>query len=84
MNKINWNFNNTYFDLSSSFKENINPVPVKNPELVLLNDELALSLNLDFSKISHKELSKIFALFQSSRFLYDLIEYLLKSKFTNL
>ena len=36
MNKINWNFDNTYFDLSNSFKENINPVPVKNPELVLL------------------------------------------------
>ena len=61
MNKINWNFDNTYFNLSNSFKENINPIPVKNPELVLLNDELALSLNLDFSKISHKELSKIFS-----------------------
>ena len=24
MNKINWNFDNTYFDLSNSFKENIN------------------------------------------------------------
>tara|TARA_B100001057_G_scaffold286838_1_gene286965 strand:- start:859 stop:2310 length:1452 start_codon:yes stop_codon:yes gene_type:complete len=61
MNKINWNFNNTYFNLSRSFKEDINPVPVKNPELVLLNDKLASSLNLDFSKISHKELSKIFS-----------------------
>ena len=61
MNKVNWNFNNTYFNLSSSFKENINPVPVKKPELILLNNELALSLNLDFSKVSHKELSKIFS-----------------------
>ena len=61
MNKINWNFNNTYFDLSSSFKENINPVPVKNPELVLINKNLACKLNLDFSKVTNKELSEIFS-----------------------
>ena len=61
MSKINWNFENTYFNLSESFKENIDPIPVKNPELILLNDELASSLNLDFSKTSHKELSKIFS-----------------------
>ncbi len=61
MNKINWNFENTYFNLSKSFKEDIKPIPVKNPELILLNNELASSLNLDFSKISNKELSKIFS-----------------------
>ncbi len=61
MNKINWNFNNTYFDLSNSFKENINPVPVKNPELVLLNKSLASKLNLDFSNVTNKELSEIFS-----------------------
>ena len=61
MNKINWNFDNTYFKLSSSFKEDINPVPVKNPELIILNKRLASSLNLDFSLISNKELSKIFS-----------------------
>ncbi len=61
MNKINWNFENTYFNLSRSFKEDIKPIPVKNPELILLNNELASSLNLDFSKTSHIELSKIFS-----------------------
>ena len=61
MSKINWNFNNTYFNLPRSFKEDIDPVPVINPDLVLLNDKLASSLDLDFSKISHKELSKIFS-----------------------
>ncbi len=61
MNKINWNFNNTYFNLSDSFKEEINPVPVKNPELVLFNNELASSLNLDFTKTDNSELSKIFS-----------------------
>ncbi len=61
MNRINWNFDNTYYNLSKSFKEDINPVPVKNPELILLNKDLAYSLNLDFSKISDKELSEIFS-----------------------
>ncbi len=61
MNKINWNFNNTYFGLSNSFKENINPVPVKNPELVLFNKNLASELSLDFSKVTDKELSEIFS-----------------------
>ena len=61
MNKINWNFKNTYFNLSKSFKEDIDPVPVKNPELILLNNELASSLDLNFSQMSNKELSKIFS-----------------------
>ena len=61
MNKINWNFNNTYFGLPNSFKENINPVPVKNPELVLLNKVLASELNLNFSKVTEKELSQVFS-----------------------
>jgi len=61
MNKVNWNFNNTYFNLSSTFKENIKPIPVKRPELVLLNQKLALDLNLDFSKFNKMELSEIFS-----------------------
>tara|TARA_Y100001970_G_scaffold249438_1_gene319906 strand:+ start:121 stop:1572 length:1452 start_codon:yes stop_codon:yes gene_type:complete len=61
MDEINWNFDNTYFGLSDTFKENINPVPVKNPELILLNHELASELNLDFSRIENKKLSKIFS-----------------------
>ena len=61
MNKINWNFNNTYFNLPKFFKEDINPVPVKNPELVILNNDLATELNLDFSKVSKKKLSEIFS-----------------------
>ena len=61
MNKINWNFDNTYFNLSKSFKEDIKPEPVKNPELILLNKNLASELSLDFSEISNKELSEIFS-----------------------
>ena len=61
MSKINWNFENTYFNLPSSFKEDINPVPVKNPDLIVLNESLAYELNLNFSNIDKYELSKIFS-----------------------
>ena len=57
---IGWHFNNTYSKLSDTFKEKIKPVPVNNPELVLLNESLASELNLDFSKIDKNELSKFF------------------------
>ena len=58
---IGWHFNNTYSKLSESFREKIKPVPVNNPELVILNERLASKLNLDFSKIDKKEISKIFS-----------------------
>ena len=60
MSKINWNFDNTYSNLSDIFKENIDPIPVKNPELILFNHELADSLNLDFSKNNKKNCLKFF------------------------
>ena len=58
---IGWHFDNTYSKLSKNFKEKIKPIPVKNPELIILNENLAKELNLDFSNISKKELAKIFA-----------------------
>ncbi len=61
MNKINWNFDNTYFNLPSVFRENIKPIPVKKPELILLNKNLAENLNLDFSNSNNKELSELFS-----------------------
>ncbi len=59
-NTINWNFDNSYSRLSNAFKENIKPKCVKNPELVLINHDLAQELNLDFSKIDKHELSALF------------------------
>jgi len=61
MNKINWNFDNTYFGLSDAFRENINPIPVNKPKLILINKNLAKELSLDFSKVNDEELSKIFS-----------------------
>ncbi len=58
---IGWHFDNTYSKLSNTFKENIKPTPVHDPELVILNEELASNLNLDVSKIDKKKLAEIFS-----------------------
>ena len=58
---IGWHFNNTYSKLSETFKENIKPIPVTNPDLVILNKALASELDLNFSKIDKEGLSKIFS-----------------------
>ncbi len=59
-NNINWNFDNTYSKLPEPFREKINPVKVRNPKLILLNESLAKDLNLNFSEISQSELSALF------------------------
>jgi len=59
-NTINWNFDNSYSRLSNVFKEHIEPIAVKNPKLVLMNQDLANELNLDFTKIDKNELSALF------------------------
>ena len=58
---IGWCFDNTYSRLPDSFREIINPVPVKKPELVILNKDLEEQLNLDFSKLNNKEISELFS-----------------------
>ncbi|MDA9667367.1 YdiU family protein [Candidatus Pelagibacter sp.] len=58
---IGWHFDNTYSKLSNTFKEDIKPTPVHDPELVILNKELTKDLNLDFSKIDNENLSKLFS-----------------------
>ena len=45
---IGWHFDNTYSRLSNTFKEEIKPTPVHNPELVIINDNLANDLDLNF------------------------------------
>jgi uncharacterized protein YdiU (UPF0061 family) len=58
---IGWHFDNTYSKLPKSFLENIKPVPVKDPRLIILNKNLAEQLNLDFSKFSDTDLAKMFS-----------------------
>ena len=58
---IGWHFDNTYSKLPKSFLENIKPIPVKDPKLIILNKNLAKQLNLDFSKFSDTDLAKMFS-----------------------
>ena len=58
---IGWNFDNSYSNLPKSFIYEISPIPVKRPELVILNYDLASQMGLDFTKIDSEELAKIFS-----------------------
>ena len=58
---IGWCFDNTYSKLPDSFKEEISPIPVKNPELIILNNNLSKDLNLDFSHLDNKRISELFS-----------------------
>ena len=58
---IGWRFDNTYSKLPDPFISNISPIPVKSPELIILNDNLSKQLGLNFSLISKKELSNLFS-----------------------
>ena len=61
INNIGWHFDNSYSRLPKIFKEDTNPTPVKSPEILILNKDLAKKLDLDFSKINNDDLSKIFS-----------------------
>ena len=58
---IGWNFDNTYSKLPKPFISNTLPTPVKTPELIILNNNLAEDLGLDFSSLDKKELSDLFS-----------------------
>ena len=58
---VGWHFDNSYSKLSKTFKEDIKPTPVHEPELVILNEELAKNLNLYFSGIDKKKIAEIFS-----------------------
>ena len=53
-------FDNSYQNLPQDFFERINPVPVKDPHLIIFNNDLGKSLGID-QKINKKELANIFS-----------------------
>jgi uncharacterized protein YdiU (UPF0061 family) len=57
---IGWHFDNSYSRLSKTFKENINPVAVNAPEILILNKDLANKLDLDFSNVNDERFIKNF------------------------
>ena len=52
-------FNNTYEKLPEEFFQRINPIPVKNPQLITFNVELGKTLGIN--KKSKKQLAEIFS-----------------------
>ncbi len=56
-----FNFNNSFSKLPNDFFERICPVPVKKPELIDINQNLATFLKLDSEKMKGKEGNLIFA-----------------------
>ncbi|MBK68530.1 MAG: hypothetical protein CMF54_01925, partial [Legionellales bacterium] len=53
-------FDNSYQNLPQEFFERINPVPVKDPTIIIFNTDLGKTLGID-PKMSEKELAKIFS-----------------------
>ena len=61
LNACGFEFDYSYLDLPTLFFSKINPSKVKSPDMVILNDQLAHSLNLDFSHMTSKEQSLLFS-----------------------
>ena len=61
ISKIGWRFDNTYSKLPDSMMSKLSPIPVKKPELVILNNSLSKELGLDFSSTNEENLSLMFA-----------------------
>ena len=61
ISKIGWRFDNTYSKLPDTMMSRLTPMPVKKPELVILNQPLSKELGLDFSTTKEKNLALIFA-----------------------
>jgi serine/tyrosine/threonine adenylyltransferase len=58
---IGWRFDNTYSKLPESFLSNTSPIPVKSPELKILNNNLVEELGLNLENINNKNLSMLFS-----------------------
>ncbi|MEK9959857.1 MAG: YdiU family protein [Pelagibacteraceae bacterium] len=61
MNNFGFNFDNTYAKLPEIMATKISPIPVKQPELVILNTHLAEELGLNFSNTSPQDLANLFS-----------------------
>ena len=58
--KIGFNFDNSYTKLPDSIFLKIVPTKFKEPKLIILNEELAKKLSLDFSSLNEQELAELF------------------------
>ena len=61
IDKAGWSFDNTYAKLPEDFLIKQPPIPVKSPELIILNKDLSKDLDLDFANITEENLSQLFS-----------------------
>ncbi|WP_439096863.1 protein adenylyltransferase SelO [Bacillus massiliigorillae] len=61
MTNTGWNFDNSYARLPKLFYKNMNPTPVKSPQLIILNQSLAKSLGLNPDKLQSEDAIAVFA-----------------------
>jgi uncharacterized protein YdiU (UPF0061 family) len=61
IDKAGWSFDNTYSKLPGDFLVKQAPIPVKSPELIIINKDLSKDLDLDFTNISKENLSQLFS-----------------------
>ena len=61
MKEYGFNFDTTYTDLPKHFFSKHKPEPVSKPDLVIINNQLAASMGLDFSDLTEKEKAELFA-----------------------
>ena len=61
VDSIGWRFDNTYARLFDSMLTKINPIPVKKPEIIIMNNNLSKYLGLDFSNVGNDQLGLIFS-----------------------
>jgi len=54
IDKAGWSFDNTYSKLPDDFLVKQAPIPVKSPELIIINKDLSKDLDLDFTNISEE------------------------------
>ena len=61
IDKAGWSFDNTYAKLPDGLLIKQKPIPVKSPELIILNKNLSNDLNLNFTNINKEDLSQLFS-----------------------
>jgi serine/tyrosine/threonine adenylyltransferase len=61
IDKAGWSFDNTYAKLPNDLLVKQAPIPVKSPEIIILNKNLSKDLNLDFTNIKEESLSQLFS-----------------------
>ena len=61
IDKIGWQFDNTYTKLPDNMFSKLSPIQVKAPESVIFNNSLSKEMGLDFSNTNNEDLALIFS-----------------------